>query len=307
MIIPRRHAMKIVIAGGSGLVGRALTAKFTKRGDDVVILSREPSAVREGRGVAWGGASDAWKGEIATAGAVINLAGSGIADKRWTDARKRELRESRIAATRALVDAMKAAPDPARPFVSASAVGYYGARGDEKLDETAQPDGSFLSRLAVDWETEALRAEGAARVVVLRIGIVLSTKGGALAKMLPPFRLGAGGRLGSGTQWMSWIHIDDLVAMFEWAIGSASARGAYNATAPEPATNAQFTLALGRALHRPAIVPAPAFAMKAMFGEMAEPLLLTGQRILPVRALEGGFTFSHTVLGPALDELLRSR
>lgn len=299
--------MKIVIAGGSGLVGRALTGRFTKRGDDVVILSREPSAVRAGRGVAWGGASDAWKGEIATAGAVINLAGPGIADKRWTDARKRELRDSRIAATRSLVDAMNAAPDAARAFVSASAVGYYGARGDEKLDESAQPDGSFLARLAVDWETEALRAEGAARVVVLRIGIVLSTQGGALAKMLPPFRLGAGGRLGSGTQWMSWIHIDDLVAMFEWAIGSASARGAYNATAPEAATNAQFTLALGKALHRPAIIPVPAFAMKAMFGEMAEPLLLTGQRIVPARALSEGFSFAHVSLDDALSRLLSLR
>lgn len=296
--------MKIVIAGGSGLVGRALTEKFTKRGDDVVVLSRDPSTVRVGRGVAWGGANDAWKREIREAAAVINLAGSGIADKRWTDARKRDLRDSRVVATRALVDALKASPDPARAFVSASAVGYYGARGDEELGESAEPDGSFLSRLAVQWEAEALRADGAARVVVLRIGIVLSTQGGALAKMLPPFRLGVGGRLGSGTQWMSWIQIDDLVAMFEWAIANPAARGAYNATAPEPVTNARFTRALGTALHRPTLFPAPAFAIKALFGEMAEPLLLTGQRVVPNRARSEGFSFANASLEDALGRLL---
>jgi len=299
--------MKIVIAGGSGLVGQALTRSLTKRGDDVVVLSRDPSTVREGSGVAWGGASDAWKREIGTSAAVINLAGSGIADKRWTEARKRDLRESRIAATRALVDALNASPDPARAFVSASAVGYYGARGDEELGESAPPDGSFLSRLAVEWETEALRAEGSARVVVLRIGIVLSTQGGALAKMLLPFRLGVGGRLGSGTQWMSWIHIDDLVAMFEWAIEKPAAHGAFNATAPEPVTNAEFTRALGAALHRPAIFPAPGFALRALFGEMADPLLLTGQRVVPSRASGEGFSFSNASLDDALGRLLRRR
>ncbi|MFA6955159.1 MAG: TIGR01777 family oxidoreductase [Thermoanaerobaculia bacterium] len=296
--------MKIVIAGGSGLVGQALTRSLTKRGDDVVVLSRDPSTVREGRGVAWGGASEEWKREIGTSAAVINLAGSGIAEKRWTEARKRDLRESRVSATRALVDALKASPDTARAFVSASAVGYYGVRGDEELGESAPPDGSFLSRLAVEWEAEATRAEGVARVVVLRIGIVLSTQGGALAKMLLPFRLGIGGRLGGGAQWMSWIHIDDLVAMFEWAIANPAAHSAYNATAPEPVTNAQFTRALGAALQRPTLIPAPAFALRAMFGEMAEPLLITGQRVLPVRALEEGYSFVHQSLPGALERLL---
>jgi uncharacterized protein (TIGR01777 family) len=296
--------MKIVIAGGSGLVGRALAASLSKRGDDVVILSRSPSTVREGRGVAWGGAGDAWKREVESAGAIVNLAGSGIADKRWTGARKRELRESRISATRALVDTMVASPLPGRVFVSASAVGYYGARGDEALDESASTDGSFLSTLAVDWEAEALRAREAARVVLLRIGIVLSTRGGALAKMLPPFRLGAGGPLGTGRQWMSWIHLDDLVAMIAWAVANGDVRGAYNATAPAPVTNAEFARALGRALHRPAIVPAPAFALRALLGELAGPLLLTGQRVVPERAMREGFRFSHPSLAGALENLL---
>lgn len=297
--------MKIVIAGGSGLVGQALAQRLSKRGDDVVVLTRDPAAVRTGRGVAWGGAHDEWKAEIRDASAVVNLAGSGIADKRWTEQRKKELRESRVVSTRALADAMIASPDPNRAFVSASAVGYYGARGDEELDETSRPDASFLSKLSVEWESEALRASDVSRVVVLRIGIVLSTRGGALAKMLPPFRLGAGGRLGSGVQWMSWIHLDDLVAMIEWSIATQGARGAYNATAPAPVRNAEFTRSLGRALSRPALIPVPAFALRALVGEMAGPLLLTGQRVLPRRALDAGFRFQHPKLEESLTSLLR--
>ncbi|MGK2859204.1 MAG: TIGR01777 family oxidoreductase [Thermoanaerobaculia bacterium] len=296
--------MKIVIAGGSGLVGQALAARLSKRGDEVVILTRDPATVRAGRGVAWGGSNDGWKAEIGDASAVVNLAGSGIADKRWTGKRKNELRESRVVTTRALADAMIDAPNPDRAFVSASAVGYYGARGDEELDETSLPDESFLSRLSVEWESEALRAGGASRVVVLRIGIVLSSHGGALAKMLPPFRLGAGGRLGTGTQWMSWIHLDDLVSMIEWAIATGAARGVFNATAPTPVTNAEFTRALGRAVSRPAIVPVPAFALRALLGEMADPLLLSGQKVLPRRATNEGFRFAHGEIERALLSLL---
>lgn len=296
--------MRIVIAGGSGLVGQALAETLSKRGDDVVILTRDPATVRTGRGVSWGGSADSWKAEIRDASAVVNLAGSGIADKRWTEQRKRDLRESRVASTRALADAMAELPNASRAFVSASAVGYYGARGDEELDETSSPDDSFLASLSVAWESEALRASEASRVVVLRIGIVLSTRGGALAKMLPPFRLGLGGRLGSGMQWMSWIHLDDLVAMIEWSIATSSAHGAYNATAPSPVTNAEFTRALGRALSRPVLFPVPAFALRALLGEMAGPLLLTGQRVLPRRAMADGFRFRHDSVGEALQTLL---
>lgn len=296
--------MKIVIAGGSGMVGQALAEKLSARGDEVVILARDPAAVRTGRGVAWGGSDVGWKAEMRNASAVVNLAGSGIADKRWTDKRKKELRESRVVSTRALVDAMTESPDASRAFVSASAVGHYGSRGDEELDETSGPDGSFLSKLSVEWESEAFRASEVSRVVVLRIGIVLSLRGGALAKMLPPFRLGGGGRLGSGTQWMSWIHVDDLVSMIEWAIATGTARGVYNATAPAPVTNAEFTRALGRALSRPALLPVPAFALRALLGEMADPLLLNGQKVLPRRATSEGFHFAHLEIESALRSLL---
>ena len=299
--------MKVVIAGGSGLVGTALTRALLGRGDDVVILSRNPSSVGAGRGVAWGGASDAWKNEVASAGAVINLAGAGIADKRWSEARKREIRASRVDATRAIADVLLANPDPSRVFLSASAIGFYGSGRGGELDESAPAGTGFLPEVSVAWETEALRAEGAARVVVLRIGIVLSTEGGALAKMLLPFKLGAGGRLGSGAQWMSWIHIDDLVAMALWAIGNPSARGAYNATAPSPVSNAEFTRALGAALHRPAVLPAPGFALSLLLGDMAGPLLLEGEKVVPAKAMREGFRFTQPALEPALASLLGSR
>lgn len=299
--------MKVVIAGGSGLVGTALTRALLGRGDDVVILSRNPVSVASGRGVAWGGASDAWKNEVASADAVINLAGAGIADKRWSEARKREIRSSRVDATRAIADILLANPDPARVFLSASAIGYYGSGRGGELDESAPAGTGFLPDVSVAWEAEALRAEQAARVVVLRIGIVLSTEGGALAKMLLPFKLGVGGRLGGGAQWMSWIHVDDLVAMALWAIGNPAARGAYNATAPAPVTNADFTRALAAALHRPAVLPAPGFALSLLLGDMAGPLLLEGEKVIPARATREGFRFAHPELGPALTALFSRR
>ena len=299
--------MKIVIAGGSGLVGQALAERLSTGGGDVVILSREPATVPIGRAVAWGGTSDAWKPELRDAAAVVNLAGSGIADKRWSESRKRDLRESRIRATRALADAMIDTPNSDRAFVSASAVGYYGSRGDDELDETSPPDGSFLSKLSAEWEGEAFRASVASRVVVLRLGVVLSTRGGALAKMLPPFRLGLGGRLGSGAQWMSWIHIDDLVSLIEWAIATTSARGVYNATAPNPVTNAELTRELGRALRRPTLFTVPSVALSALLGDMAGPLLLTGQKVMPRRALAEGLAFGHESIEKALPHLLGTR
>lgn len=299
-----KEQMKIVIAGGSGFVGQALGETLSKRGDEIVILSRYPAKVRTGRAVAWGGASDSWKVELRDAAAVVNLAGSGIADKRWTESRKRDLRDSRIDATRALVDAMIEAPRAERAFVSASAIGYFGARGDEELDEASGPGDSFLSALTVKWEAEALRASEASRVVVLRFGIVLSPRGGALAKMLPPFRMGLGGRLGSGRQWMSWIHLADLVSLIEWSISSEAVRGVYNATAPNPVTNAAFTSALGHALSRPTLFPVPAFGLRALVGEMAEPLLLTGQRVIPRRASGSGFRFQYETIEGALASLV---
>lgn len=294
--------MKIVIAGGSGLVGRALTRKLGSE-HDVVILSRDPSTVREGRGVRWDPASRGdWSGEVATADAIVNLAGAGIADGRWTEHRKRLIRESRLVATGAISDVLLSSPNPKRTFVSASAVGYYGSRGDEEIDEESASGDDYLATVCVEWESAAMRADGAARVVLLRIGIVLSTEGGALAKMLPAFRMCVGGRLGSGEQWMSWIHIDDVVGMIEWAIANSAVMGAVNATAPDAVTNSAFTNALSRTISRPAFLPAPAFALRLALGEMAGPLLLTGQRVVPKRTLALGYRF----IQPSLDGALRS-
>ncbi len=298
--------MKVVISGGSGLVGVALAKRLIARGDDAVILSRTPASVTVGRGVAWDpGRGGAWADEVASADAVVNLAGASIADGRWTEARKRELRGSRLTATEAIVAAMSGTPKPGRVLVSASAVGYYGARGDEELPEGAPPGQGFLSDLSVEWENAARRAQPVARVVVVRIGIVLSMEGGALPKMALPFKAFVGGRIGDGRQWMSWIHIDDLVHMILWAIDTPSVSGALNATAPSPVTNAQFMDALGKALGRPSIFPVPGFALRILVGELADPLLLTGQRVIPRGASGSGFEFRYENLDSAFANLLR--
>jgi uncharacterized protein (TIGR01777 family) len=296
--------MKVVISGGTGLIGTAIARSLRERAE-IIVLSRRPDSVETGRAVRWDpSAAGAWTAEIADADVVINLAGAGIADKRWTEKRKRELWNSRIDSTRSLVDALGKRSSGGRPvLVSASAIGYYGARGDEELDEASTPGEGFLTDLSIAWEAEALRASEVARVVLPRIGIVLSRDGGALAAMLPIFRLGLGGRLGDGAQWMSWIHIDDVVGMIETAIADDRWEGAFNAVAPSPATNAEFTKALGRALRRPTVLPAPGFAVRAALGRMAEALLLSGQRVLPTRADELGYEFRYRSLDDALATL----
>jgi uncharacterized protein (TIGR01777 family) len=297
--------MKVVIAGGTGLIGTAIARSLAGRAD-VVVLSRSPGTVQSGRGVRWApGAEGEWVDEVREADAVINLAGAGIADKRWSETRKRELWNSRIESTGAIVEALGSRSSTGRPcLVSASAIGYYGPRGDEELDESSPPGEGFLSELSIAWEAEARRAAGFARVVILRIGIVLAREGGALAAMLPVFKLGLGGPLGSGRQWMSWIHIDDLVAMFEAAIDGGW-EGVFNAVGPEPVRNSEFGKTLGKALHRPAFLPAPGPALRVLLGEMAGPLLLSGQRVVPAAALARGFTFRYPSLETALDELAR--
>ena len=288
--------MRIVVAGGTGFIGEPLVRRLLARGDDVAVISRNPANVKVGRPLSWERVEEA-----AEADAVVNLAGENIGGGRWTEARKRRIVESRVDATEALVEALAARPDPRRAFVSASAVGFYGDRGDETLDETSPSGGGFLAEVVQRWEELARRAEGAARVVILRFGVVLGPRGGALGKMLLPFRLGAGGPVGSGRQWMSWVDRDDVLRMIEWAIGQPSARGVYNVTAPNPVRNRDFARALGRALHRPAVLPAPAFALRLAFGEMAEELLLGGQRVVPARAAAEGFTFAY----PEIDGSLR--
>ncbi|MEK6375372.1 MAG: TIGR01777 family oxidoreductase [Acidobacteriota bacterium] len=287
--------MKIVVAGGTGFVGEPLVRRLLARGDDVAVLTRNPSKVRAGRPLPWEEA-----GEAASADVVINLAGENVGGGRWTEARKKRIIESRVDATNALVEAVNSRPDPRRTFINASAVGYYGLRGDETLDETSAPGEGFLAEVVKRWEELARRAEGAARVVILRFGVVLGP-GGALGKMLLPFKLGLGGPIGSGLQWMSWVDRDDVLRMIEWAIDRQSASGIYNVTAPSPVTNREFTRALGRAIHRPAIMPIPAFALRIALGEMADEILLGGQRIVPARAAAEGFTFAY----PELDAALR--
>jgi hypothetical protein len=298
--------MKIVIAGGSGFLGRPLAAAIAEQGHDVVTLTRG-NAPRRGhtrsREVTWtpNGEVGPWATEIDGAGAVINLAGESIAGKRWTAAHKQRILDSRVQATRSLVGAIQAAPAAPRVFVSGSAVGYYGPRGDEVVPEDTPPGFDFLARVCVQWETEALlAASDRTRVVCVRTGLVLEKDGGALPQMLPPFKFGAGGPVGSGRQYWPWIHRADWIALVQWAIHTPAATVAINGTAPNPVTNAEFARALGRALRRPAFMPAPGFALRLLLGEMADALLLSGQRAVPTRPERLGFTFRYPQLGAAL-------
>ena len=294
--------MKIVVAGGSGFIGEPLVRRLLARGDDVTVLTRNPSSVHAGRAVLWNPPTEGnWIDDVADADVVINLAGENVGGGRWTESRKKRIIDSRVAATSGLVSAMAREPGKSRTLISASAIGIYGDRGDELLDESATPGSGFLAEVTKRWEELARGAEPFARVVLLRIGIVLASNGGALAKLLLPFRLGAGGPMGNGRQWMSWIDREDVLRMIEWSIDHETARGIYNATAPAPVTNRDFAKALGHTLHRPAIFPAPAFALRLALGSgMANEMLLGGQRVLPKRASEEGFEFTHPELSEAL-------
>jgi uncharacterized protein (TIGR01777 family) len=301
-------AGRIVITGGTGFLGRPLAAALASEGHDVVVLTRAGGGAQPGvRRVVWaadGGVGE-WARELDGAVAVVNLAGESIAGSRWTAAHKQRVLQSRIAATRSIVGGIQAARTPPPVLVNGSAVGYYGPRGDEVLTEDAQAGTDFLADVCVRWETEARRAVSErTRVVCLRTGLALEKDGGALPPMLPPFKFGAGGPVGNGRQYWPWIHRDDWVGLVRWTILSAGASGAINATAPTPVTNAEFAGALGRALHRPAFMPAPAFALRLLLGEMADSLLLSGQRAVPHRAEEGGFTFRYPQVDGALRAIL---
>ncbi|HEX8253214.1 MAG TPA: TIGR01777 family oxidoreductase [Thermoanaerobaculia bacterium] len=300
--------MKIVVAGGSGFIGEPLVRRLLARGNDVAVLTRDASRVAAGRPLTWDGRTQGtWSDEVSSADAIVNLAGENIAEGRWTDARKQRLVDSRLNATGAIVEALRREPSRRRALVNASAIGFYGDRKDESLDESSTRGGGFLADLVDRWEAAAREADPLARLVVLRFGVVLASGGGALQKMLLPFKLGAGGPIGSGEQWMSWIERDDVLRMIEWAIETESVRGVYNATAPEPARNRDFSRALGRAVSRPAFMPAPAFALRLAFGQMADEALLAGQRVLPRRAEQEGFTFEARGLDDALGRALRKQ
>jgi uncharacterized protein (TIGR01777 family) len=300
--------MKIVIAGGTGFLGAAFADACAAEDHTVVVLTRGSSVTRANgvRLVPWtpNGDAGAFAREIDGADAVVNLAGESIAGARWSAAQKRKILDSRVKATRSLVEAIARAAAPPAVLISGSAVGYYGPRGDEIVTEDTPPGSDFLARVCVHWEAEANSAASArTRVVCLRTGLVLARKGGALPRMLPPFKLFAGGRVGSGRQYWPWIHRDDWIALVRWAIGQSTVSGAVNATAPNPVTNAAFAEALGGAMHRPALLPAPAFALRLMLGEMADALLLGGQRAIPAKAQHQWFTFRHEEVSGALGEI----
>jgi uncharacterized protein (TIGR01777 family) len=295
--------MRILITGGTGFIGQALCPRLEASGHEIFVLTRQPHPKLPGgavRAVTTLDELDA--GEF---GAVVNLAGAPIGEGRWTAARRRLLLESRIETTSRVVQWMKRSPSRPTTLVSASAVGYYGEQGDTPISEDTPPTPGFTHELCSAWEQEAEKATAlGVRVCRMRIGVVLDREGGALAKMLPAFRMGAGGRLGSGRHWFPWIHRQDLTAICEWLLANGTARGAYNCSAPNPVTNAEFTRALGRALGRPTVLPMPEAALRLLFGEMSE-LLLVSDRMLPQRLLAEGFRFRYSKLDAALDAILR--
>lgn len=299
--------MKILVSGATGLVGRHLVPFLRENGDEVFSLVRQAS--NNEHEIQWNaetGIAESELKKIENFDAVVHLAGAGIADERWTKDRKRIIRDSRVVGTRVLIDSLRKLENPPRAFVSASAIGYYGDRKDEILNEDSPPGKDFLSNVSVEWETEAKKAaDFGARVVILRIGIVLSTTGGALKEMLTPFKMGVGGHVGSGKQFVSWIHLRDFIRVIQFVLENENLSGVINATAPNPVRNSEFAEKLGAALHRPSLIPAPAFALRLMFGELADALLLSSARVVPEKLLATNFQFDFEFIEDALRNLLK--
>jgi len=293
--------MKVVIGGANGLIGSELGRALRERGHEVVALLRRPRAPGE---IKWDGRSVP-AGAMGGADAAVNLAGASIAARRWSEAYKKQILDSRVESTRAFVEAMRAAPARPRVFVNASAVGAYGGRGDEELTEESARGADFLAGVCKESEAEAARAEElGVRTVLLRTGVVLATQGGALKQMLPPFKAFVGGPIGKGLQWFPWIHLADEVGIILWAL-SGTVRGPVNAVAPNPVRMKDFARALGAALHRPALFSVPALVLRLGLGEMAE-VLLEGQRAVPRKALSGGYRVRYLELDAALRDLVGS-
>ena len=302
--------MNIVVTGGTGFIGRALCRSLVRQGMSVTVLSRNPLQAKAGldsaiKVVEWDGmTSGMWETELASATAVINLAGAPIAEGRWTKKRKWLIVDSRVNATRLLAQAISRLTNKPRVLISASGVGYYGTSKDIRFDERNGAGADFMARLCVAWEEAALAAQSAGvRVVCLRIGMVLERDGGALAKMLPPFRAFVGGPIAPGTQWVSWIHRADLIGLIEWALKNEKLSGPVNAVAPGAVTMKEFCRTLGRVLNRPSWLPVPGFALRLAFGELAS-FMTTGQRVIPKVALDGGYQFRYPQLTSALQAIV---
>jgi uncharacterized protein (TIGR01777 family) len=306
--------MRVFVTGGTGLIGSRLIRKLLSRGDQVQLLTRRYAAARQivGHecGLVEGDPTQAgdWMKEVAECDAVVHLAGENIFARRWNAAFKAALLDSRVRSTQHVVEALSKNPTRVRGgpkvLVNASAIGYYGPHGDEELTEESPPGSDFMADICVQWEEAARKVEGAGvRCTMLRIGIVLDSAGGALKQMLTPFKIGAGGPVGNGRQWMSWIHHEDITGLLLLQLDNAEARGPLNGTAPNPVTNRAFGKALGAALHRPAFLPTPAFALRLALGEVAQ-VVTTGQRVLPKRALALGYQFKYPTIEAALKQIL---
>ena len=301
--------MKLIVAGGTGFLGSALVSELDRAGHEVVVLTRSAGTDSPGRAraVVWrpDGTAGPWARELDDADAVVNLTGEPMPAKRWTAEQKQRLLDTRVRPIRSLVAALDAAAPRPRAFLSASGVGYY-PDSPEVVDESSAPGSGFMSELAVAWEGAALKAEASvARIVLLRSGVVLHPEGGAIPQLVPPFRFGIGGPLGSGRQWWAWIHRTDWVRMVMWAIETGHVRGPLNVCAPEPAQQREIARAIGRALHRPSFMPAPSIALRILLGEMADAMLLASQRAVPRVALDGGFRWDYPELEAAVSAAVR--
>jgi len=299
--------MRILITGASGLIGTALQRSFDEKGYEMLLASRsEPKSERD---IQWNADTGFAKEDLPRLeglDAAIHLAGESISALRWTDEKKKAIRDSRVYGTRTMIETFAQLEKKPKVFISASAIGFYGDRGDDEVTETSAAGDTFLSDVSKEWESESRRAEDMGiRTVLLRNGIVLSKEGGALATMMTPFKLGVGGVVGSGKQWMSWVSLDDVVGIVNYALENENLRGAINVASPNPVTNEEFTKTLGEVLYRPTFLPLPEFAVNLVFGEMGDALLIDSTKVIPKRLLDAGYKFKYPEIKPALENAVK--